>query len=366
MKKRLKKRAQQVRNLVPENLPERAANFNPLAIKQEPEINQDVPRITNETIAVHREQVLKGARKFIYPLQHSKKRIVTLTSIILVGAALSLLAYCGVALYKFYSYNAFLYRTTQVVPFPIARSGGTYIAYENYLFELNHYVHYYQNQLGRSFTGEDKQQLLQFRRQALDDVINNAYVKMLAADNKVGVSDKEVDARIVQVRNQNRLGGNNKVFADVLRDYWGWSVADFKRSLKSQILAEKVVAKLDTTASQKANSILVQLRSGADFATIAKDQSDDSTSKTGGGDYGFAISKTNPNVPPQVVEALFKLQPGQISGVINTGSNLEIVKAGLASGDTMTAQHISISLKDIAEYIKPLKQKHPVHTYVKF
>src|SRR5665811_1430574 len=35
-----------------------------------------VPRITNETVAEHREAVLSGARKYIYPLQHSKRRIV--------------------------------------------------------------------------------------------------------------------------------------------------------------------------------------------------------------------------------------------------------------------------------------------------
>jgi hypothetical protein len=62
----------------------------------------------------------------------------------------------------------------------------------------------------------------------------------------VSVSDKEVNARLDEVRNQNRLGNNNKVFADVLHDYWGWTVNDFKRSLKQEILTEKVAAKLDT------------------------------------------------------------------------------------------------------------------------
>src|ERR1700757_4024404 len=34
-----------------------------------------VPRITNETVAEHREEVLSTARKYIYPLQHSKHHV---------------------------------------------------------------------------------------------------------------------------------------------------------------------------------------------------------------------------------------------------------------------------------------------------
>jgi hypothetical protein len=368
LRKKLKKRAKKAKNLVPDNLAEHAANLKSLAKKPEdsaPSL-ENVPRITNETIAVHREEVLKGARKYIYPLQHSKNRIIALTTWILVATLAVFLIYSTLALYRLNQYNTFLYRTSQVVPFPIARIGDNFISYENYLFQLRHYVHYYQTQLGRNFEGSDKQQLIQFRKQALDGVIKDAYVKMLAEQNHVSVSDKEVDARISEVRNQNRLGSNNKVFADVLHDYWGWSVSDFKRSLKQEILAENVVAKLDAADMNRANAALVQAKSGADFGQLASQLSDDPNAKVNGGDYGKAITKTDPNVPPQVVDALFKLQPGQISGVINTGSTLEIVKVIQVNGNAVVAKHIVFNLKDISTYTKPLKDKNPAHTFVKF
>ncbi len=364
IRKRLRKKAKQVRELVPDSVAEKAASLNPLTLPEEPQLTEDVPRITNETIAVHREEVLKGARKYIYPLQHSKHRIIVITSTIVVVAILGFLTYCILALYKFYQYNTFLYRTSQVVPFPIARIDDNFIAYENYLFELRRYVHYYQTQQKNLFGGE--KQISQFRHQALQSVINDGYVKILAHQNHVGVSDKEVNARIAEVREQNRLGSNNKVFTDVLRDYWGWSVADFKRSLKEQILSEKVVAKLDAADMARATAALAQLKSGADFAAVAKQTSDDSTAQTNGGDYGFAITKTNPNVPPQVVDELFKLKPGQVSEIINAGTTLEIVKVNQVNGDSVTAQHIVFGLKDISTYIEPLKNKQPPKTYVKF
>lgn len=368
MIKRIKKlKKVKVKHLVPAIMADKAASLNPLAPRPEDALSlEDVPQITNETIAVHREEVLKGARKYIYPLQHSKHRILVITGGLLTVAIVSFLVYCTAGLYRYYQYNTFLYRVTQVVPFPIAHTGKTYISYENYLFELRHYVHYYQDQLSRNFSApDDRQQLLNFRKQALQDVTNAAYVKILAGQNHLSVSDKEVDARIIQVRDQNRLGSNDKVFGDVLRDYWGWSVNDFKRSLKEQILVEKVVAQLDTEATGRANAALAQAKSGSDFAELAKQLSEDEASKATDGDFGFAITKSNPNVPPQVIDTIFKLKPGQVSGVINTGKALEIIKVEQVNGDAVTARHIVFGLKDINTYIKPLQDKQPVHYYVK-
>jgi PPIC-type peptidyl-prolyl cis-trans isomerase-like protein/SurA-like protein len=371
-RRRLHKKAKQVRDLVPDNVAEKAAQLNPLTEDQPaPLTDANVPQITNETIAEHREEVLKGARKYIYPLQHSKHRIVLITATLVTAAVIGFLVYCTLGLYKYYQYNAFLYRVTQVVPFPIARFNGTFVDYENYLFELRHYVHYYQTQQQSLFGGEN--QVNAYRKQVLENVISNAYVKKLASEHKVSVSGKEVDARIAEVRNQNRLGSNDKVFADVLRDYWGWSVADFKRSLKAQILAEKVAARLDTATQSRAQSAYTQLKDGGDFAALAKQVSDDPNTKANGGDYGFGITKTNPNVPPQVVGALFRLKAGEISNIIiaspvQTGqpTTLEIVKVLQSDGTTVSAQHMSFNLKDVGTYINELKKKQPAHSYVHF
>jgi hypothetical protein len=358
-----RRRFKKVRKMVPAQMPE----LNPLAKKQEvaPSL-ENVPRITNETIAVHREEVLKGARKYIYPLQHSKHRIIVLTSVILTAALIGFLVYGGIGLYKLNQHNTFLYRTTQVIPFPVARVKSNFIAYENYLFELRRYIHYAETQQAENFTtAADKQSLVeQARKQSLNDVVQNTYTKMLARQNKITVSDKEINERIQQLKDQNRLGSNDKVFSDVLRDYWGWSIDDFKRSLKQQILADKVVAKLDSQASSKADAALAQVKGGADFADVASKVSEDRGAKVNNGDYGFPITKVNPNVPPQVVDALFKLKPGQISGIIDTGTTLEIVKLDKSTGNSVTAHHISFNLKDISEFTKELKNKYPPHVYI--
>ncbi|HET6864119.1 MAG TPA: peptidylprolyl isomerase [Candidatus Saccharimonadales bacterium] len=374
VKKPKLRRSKKTKGIVPEVVSEKAASLNPLSrADNSPQSLEDVPKITTENIGEHREEVLKGARKYIYPLAHSKRRIIAVTVTVMVTAIIALLVYCSLALYKFYQYNTFVYRVTQVVPFPIAKAGSHYVNYENYLFELRRYVHYYESQQQRDFAGADRGQLVQFRRQALADVINQAYTKQLAGQNHVSVSSREINERLNEVRDQNRLGGNNKVFADVLSSYWGWSVNDFKRSLKQQILTEKVNAALDTDANARAQEALRQLKSGSDFATLAKAVSEDPSAKTNGGDYGGSFNKTNPNVPPEVINALFNMKVGQFSDIIlaspilsDQGPSLQIVKLTSQKGDSVTAEHIVFNLQNLSTWLKPLEAQHPSHSYVHF
>ena len=113
---------------------------------EQPVSQENVPRITNETVAEHREEVLSSARKYIYPLQHSKHKIVLITTSLLIAAIVGFFTFTMISLYRVKSYSSFLYGVTKVIPFPVAKAGNNYVAYENYLFELKHYIHYYENQ----------------------------------------------------------------------------------------------------------------------------------------------------------------------------------------------------------------------------
>jgi parvulin-like peptidyl-prolyl isomerase len=338
--------------------------------KREPEKSleqaiQGIPRITNETVAEHREEVLSSARKYIYPLQHSAHRVVLISSSLLVLVVIVFFTYCMLSLYKFHSSSTFVYRVTQVIPFPVAKAGTRYVAYENYLFELRHYIHYYQTQQRVDFGSDSgKQQLAEFRKRAMDRVVDDAYVKELAEEHKVKVTDRELDDAIRLVRSQNRLGSNDQVFEDVLKEFWGWSVGDFKRELKQQMLTQKVVSTLDTDTHKRVDDVYQRLRNGEDFATLAKEYSDDAATRDNGGDYGFSISQSDRDLPPQVIDELFRLKTGETSSIINTGSSLEIIKLKETNGEKLQAAHIMINFKQIDAYLGPLKSKDKPHLFV--
>jgi parvulin-like peptidyl-prolyl isomerase len=324
-----------------------------------------IPRITNETLAVHREEVLKGARKYIYPLQHSKHKVVLVSSALAIAAVVTFVSYCLLSLYRFQTTSTFMYKVTQVIPFPIARSGSSFVSYENYLFELRHYMHYYESQQKLSFDTEaGQQQLNEFKQRTLERVIDDAYVKRLAKQNDVTVTDAEINAQIELLKGQNRLGSNEKVFEDVLNDFWGWSITDFRRSLKQQLLMQKLAAKLDTTTDPKARAALAEIRAGKDFAVAAREYSDDSATKDNGGDLGLPIEKNNRDIPPQTVDALFKLQPGEVSDVINIGYALQIVKNLEVQGERVRGAHIVFNFEDVTKRLNDEKDKQKTRVYI--
>lgn len=333
--------------------------------KQEPELKDDAPRITNETVAAHREEVLGTARKYIYPLQHSKHRIVLISTALFIVMIVAFFTYATLALYKFQSTSTFLYRVTQVLPFPIARAGDRFVSYENYLFELRHYTHYYENQLDTDFSDpRNKPQLEDFKRRALEKVVSDAYVKQLAQQHSISVSAQEVEDQITIVRNQNRLGGNEQVFEDVLRDYWGWSVADFKRSLRQELLAQKVAATLDTETTQQAEAALVEVKSGKKFGDVAKKYSEDESTKNNNGEFPRLIEPTDRDLSAKTTDALFKLKKGEISDIIDTGYALEILQNLEIQGNKVRAAHILFQIKDISEYINDLKDQKKARIYI--
>ncbi len=326
---------------------------------------QGLPRITNETVAEHREEVLSSARKYIYPLKHSAHRVVVISTALFTVVLIAFFAYCLLALYRFQTTSSFVYRITQVVPFPIAKAGPRYVAYENYLFELRHYIHYYQTQQRVDFTNESgRQQLEEFRKRAMARVLDDAYIKQIAEKNNISVTDRELSDAIRLVRNQNRLGSNDQVFEDVLKEFWGWSVNDFKRELKQQMLAQKVVSSLDTATHSRAEDIYRRLQAGEDFTALAKQYSDDMATREIGGDYGFAIGQSDRDLPPQVIDALFNLQAGGVSGVVNTGTSLEIIKLREMTGNKVHASHISFKFKPASTYIDPLRTKDKPRVFI--
>lgn len=336
-------------------------------VRREPaEVETAKPaRITNDNLAEHREEVLGQARRFIYPLQHSKHKLVMISLTLLLTALVVFITFCVISLYKLKSNSEFLYQVTKVVPFPVARVGSDFIPYEKYLFEINHYKHYYESQQDVDFSSDSgQQQLADFKKRALDKIINEAYVREIASQKGISVSEKEIDDEVAIYRGQNRLGSSDKELESVLQEWWDWSMGDFRRTLKQQLLNKKVIASLDSEAKAKADKALSELKEGKDFDALAKEVSEDPATKNNGGNLGPAIDKNNRDISPKTVEALFSLKPGEFSEIINIGYGLEIVKNVDQQGDKVKAAHIVFNFKDINHYLSEIKDQKPARSYI--
>ncbi len=324
------------------------------------------PRITNETVAEAREDVLHGARKIVYPLSHSKHRVLITSTIIILTAIIAFLTYMLLNLYRYKNSSDFTYRVTQVLPFPIAKVGSTFVPYENYLFEVRRYVHYYNHVETIDFNNPVyKPQLDDQKQKILGKVVNMAYIKRIAIEKGIVVTDEEVDNRIDLLKKQNRLGNNDQVFSDTLRDFYNWSESDFRRSIHGDILASKVVASIDGEARTKANSALDELKAGADFAAVVAKYSDDASTKSTGGELPGYLDPRSRSTTAEEVEALSKIKVGETTGLINTGDGFEILKLLEEKEGTYKVSRIVISFKDIDQLLNDYKARDKATVYIK-
>ncbi|MDZ7314538.1 MAG: peptidylprolyl isomerase [candidate division KSB1 bacterium] len=114
-------------------------------------------------------------------------------------------------------------------------------------------------------------------------------------------------------------------------------------------------------ALDRAMQIRRRLLTGADFAELAKAVSDDPGSAERGGDLGF-VSRTD--LVREYVEAAVKLQPGEISDVVESQFGFHIIKMEEKRGDKLRTRHILVAIKPkredelaAAEKIKRIHQE---------
>ena len=351
------------------NLPKKIAVFKKTKTIEEKltEAVKTVPKINQETVSEHREEVLAKARKYIYPLRHTRKRIVLISINIFIGVLVLFSVFVYLSLYRYNSTSRFMYGVTQVIPLPVAKVDGRFVSYNSYLFELRRYMHYYESQQQVNFSSlSGQKQLKLYMQSSMSQAITNAYVKVIAQKDNITISAEEVNNQVNLVRSQNRLGSSQAEFNTVLSNFWGWTESDFERALKDELLQAAVLARLDVSANNLAQNVLNQLNKGGNFSQLAEQYSQDNLSKGNGGLYSGLILENDPNVSPNITQALFSLKVGQHSRIINTGNNLEIVQVLKRQNNEVQAAHIVFHLNNINSYISKLESKQKPEYFINY
>ena len=95
-------------------------------------------------------------------------------------------------------------------------------------------------------------------------------------------------------------------------------------------------------ARMKAESLLVELKTGGDFEKLAKRESADPGSKENGGDLGW---NRRGHMVPEFDRWMFALQPGALSPVIETAFGYHIIRVDRVNPAEVKARHILIAPK---------------------
>ena len=183
---------------------------------------------------------------------------------------------------------------------------------------------------GINFSTSDGQAALtEMRRQILEGMIEQALIDEQAAKLGISVSQAEVDAAINQSITET---GGQEAFNKYLANVAGMTMDEWRAGQLEAMLTQKVIERITrdvpTKAEQvharhilvdtaaEANALLAKLRAGADFATLAQQYSKDTVASAGGGDLGWF--PRGGLFDAALEKAAFDLQPGQISGVVQS------------------------------------------------
>ena len=162
----------------------------------------------------------------------------------------------------------------------------------------------------------DKSASLRREDKVIQDLVDESLMRDEDGRRHIDVSDSDVtkiynDTRTAydkQAVAQNQAGNPQPNFEDYLKSF-GYTTDTFRAELKSRLYEQKLESSM---ALKRAQDTLAALNKGTDFASVAKQWSDDSGTAATGGQAKFTAADLQ-QMDQSVKPALDALQPNQTS-----------------------------------------------------
>lgn len=228
----------------------------------------------------------------------------------------------------------------------------------------------------------------ELRRQTLNELITQKVLLVKAKEDSIEVNDRQIDALLEEQigRMVRQLGSERRV-----EEYFGSSLKQIRREFRPEVEERLMVQRLRERkdfevqitrreveefyrtyrdslpevkravrishilmsvqpnpnaaegAREKAEALLARLRKGEDFATLARNHSEDPGSAKNGGDLG---TLERGDLVREFEEVAFALEPGEISGAVRTQFGFHIIQLIEKTGEKIHPRHILIRLEE--------------------
>lgn len=329
-------------------------------------VEEKPSRITNDTLSERREEVLAKGRKFKYPVQYLKHRLVINTIIISVVAIVVVVFFGWFQLYKAQNSGDIMYRVTTLLPVPVASVDDQDVLFSDYLMQYRSSLAVIEYQEGKLEDNEDnRRRLAYYKRAALDNSEMNAFAIKLAKEHDIKI-DKD---RIEQVFKEHRQAAGTEVseesFVKIIKDNYGLSKSEYERLfIELPLIKQEVAKKIDLDASKTISDLQDKLSSnGSNFETVAESFGEKVVLESSGG----AVSIYNMDGGRAAKAAALK--KGQVSDpfISKPGDGYYIVKNIGTSEDDSKVEYLSIFVEfnELQKRFDALKGANSIREYIK-
>jgi parvulin-like peptidyl-prolyl isomerase len=165
----------------------------------------------------------------------------------------------------------------------------------------------------------------QLRASVLKSLILDSIIEQEAAFRHIAAGDADVQKEVEQ--DVKDAGSQSKLETQLAEA--GGSLDQLRDAIRSRINEQRLE---DVFARDRADAIVQQLQGGADFATLAKQLSDDETSGPKGGDMGVMSNATLDGGDKTFAAAVRALKPGTtVSAPVRDVAGYEVIRVDAAS-----------------------------------
>ena len=159
-------------------------------------------KITKDTIEDYRKEIISEGRKFKYPMQYSKNKLVLHAIIISLSALIIITLFFVSQLYISQNTGTIFYRVSQIIPFPVASVDGQQVRFSDYLMRFRSEKHYLQTKENTDFSTKDGQRQADgIQRQSMDDAVADAFATKIAREKNIVVTRKDAQDYIATQQN---------------------------------------------------------------------------------------------------------------------------------------------------------------------
>jgi len=323
-------------------------------------------RITNDTVAEHRERILAGGRRFKYPVQYARHRLVFNTIVVSIAFLILLAAVGWWQLYPMQNSSAFMYRLTRIIPVPVAVVNTEQVPYSDYLVQYRG-SEYYLNKYGeiKLDSSDGRRQLDYIKRQSLDKAEQTAYARQLARKLAISVTNDDIDKFINEERNTANGRVSQETYASSMQLYYGETPSDYRLRIANSMLEAKVAFAVDdnATAQVKQAQALVASTKG-DLAAVATQMAKSKGGKVTAGQSG-PVDVTSKFSGLRVSEVA-KMAKGAVSGPLKstTDDGYYFVKITDKTGTQVDFVYLHIPLTTFAGDFSKLGSSHKIQEYI--